>query len=120
MGFALQPCTIWDIFKSHPGNRESPVNLKQLLGFSALAVLALGALSGCGLCKDEILEETPSPDGKWTAIILTGTAGLRQVNTCTSSYKIQTTSILVNTTVFLQPSTFIGCMSPGIGIRVLS
>ena len=51
------------------------MNLKQLWGFSALAVLALGALSGCGLCKDEILEETPSPDGKWTAIILTRDCG---------------------------------------------
>ncbi len=51
------------------------MSLKQLLGLGALAALALGGLSGCGLCKDRILEEIPSPDGKWTATILTRDCG---------------------------------------------
>jgi len=51
------------------------VNLKHLLTFGALAALALGELCGCGLCKDEILEETTSPDGKWTASVLTRDCG---------------------------------------------
>ena len=51
------------------------MNLKLLLGFGALATLALGGLCGCGLCKDEILEEAASPDGKWTATVLTRDCG---------------------------------------------
>jgi len=51
------------------------VNLKQLLASSALAALVLEGLSGCGLCKDKILEETPSPDGKRAATVLTRDCG---------------------------------------------
>jgi len=51
------------------------VSLKQISVFGVLAALALGGLSGCGLCKDKILEETPSPDGKWTATVLTRDCG---------------------------------------------
>jgi hypothetical protein len=40
-----------------------------------LATLALWGLCGCGLCKDEILEEAASPDGKWTATVLTRDCG---------------------------------------------
>ncbi len=51
------------------------MNLKLLLGFGALATLALGGLCGCGLCKDKILEEAASPDGRWTATVLTRDCG---------------------------------------------
>ena len=51
------------------------MSVKRVLGFGALAAFALGGLSGCGLCKDEILEELPSPDGKWTAAVLTRDCG---------------------------------------------
>ncbi len=51
------------------------MNLKQVLAFGALAGLALGGLCGCGLCKDEILEEITSPDGKWTATVQTRDCG---------------------------------------------
>lgn len=59
------------------------VDLKHFLGFGALAALALGGLGGCGLCKDEILEETTSPDGKWTATVLT-----RDCGATTSEYMV--------------------------------
>jgi hypothetical protein len=51
------------------------VNLKTVLAFGALAGLTLGGLCGCGLCKVEILEETTSPDNKWTATVLTRDCG---------------------------------------------
>ena len=51
------------------------MSLKRILGLGVLAALALGALSGCGLCKDKTLEETASPDGKWTATVLARDCG---------------------------------------------
>jgi hypothetical protein len=51
------------------------VNLKWILRLGAFAALGLVGLSGCFVCEDEILERITSPDGKWTAIILTRGCG---------------------------------------------
>ena len=40
-----------------------------------IAMVALAELSGCSLCKDEVLEKAASPDGKRVAIILTRDCG---------------------------------------------
>jgi hypothetical protein len=52
------------------------VKVKQVLRIATLAVplIAVGA-SGCNPCKTEILERNASPDGKWTATILTRDCG---------------------------------------------
>ena len=38
-------------------------------------MLALAELSGCSLCKEEVLEKVASPDGKWVATIMTRDCG---------------------------------------------
>jgi uncharacterized protein DUF5412 len=49
-----------------------PVSLEQFSRFAlpSVTALVLFGFSGCNLCKDEILEKTTSPDGKWTATTL--------------------------------------------------
>ncbi len=53
------------------------MSVKQLLkvGSFLIVVLALAELSGCNLCKDEVLEKAVSPDGKWVATTLTRDCG---------------------------------------------
>jgi len=53
------------------------MNLKQLSNSASFlfAFLALPWLAGCNPCKEEIVERTTSPDGKWTATILTRDCG---------------------------------------------
>jgi len=77
------------------------VSVKQVLGFGALSAFALGGLSGCSLCKDEILEETPSPDGKWTATVLTHDCGATTPEHMTVNLHDLSTSILTQKTTFL-------------------
>jgi|SRR5437762_96329 len=54
-----------------------PVSVIQLLKAAPflIAMVALAVLSGCNLCKDEVLEKVASPDGKRVAIILTRDCG---------------------------------------------
>ncbi len=53
------------------------MNVKQLLRAAAflVSVVALEELTGCNLCKDEVLEKAASPDGKRVATILTRDCG---------------------------------------------
>lgn len=51
------------------------MNLKLILNFGALAALAVAGVSGCSVCQNEIVDKTTSPDGKWTATILTRDCG---------------------------------------------
>src|SRR5207248_8399079 len=38
-------------------------------------MVALAQLSGCSLCKEDVLEKVASPDGKWVATIMTRDCG---------------------------------------------
>jgi type VI protein secretion system component VasK len=53
------------------------VSATQLLKTASLLILVLAfeELSGCNLCKDEVLEKAASPDGKWVATIMTRDCG---------------------------------------------
>lgn len=53
------------------------MSVKQLLRAASflILVLALEELTGCNLCKDEVLEKAASPDGKRVATILTRDCG---------------------------------------------
>lgn len=51
------------------------MNLRWILRLGAFAALGVVGLSGCSVCEDEVLERVSSPDGKWTAIILSRGCG---------------------------------------------
>jgi hypothetical protein len=53
------------------------MNVKKLLRAASFLVFALflGELSGCNLCKDEVLDKASSPDGRWVATVLTRDCG---------------------------------------------
>ena len=83
-----------------------------------IAMVALAELSGCSLCKDEVLEKAASPDGKRVAIILTRDCGATPSEYIAVNVQDAKQRRLDEKTTFSLLNAFIRCMYSGRGMTV--